>query len=106
MEILEAGHLVKDDRWYPLDSQSATEICRLLAKYNARLGERASLQMYLAMRQTGLGAALEESPLNALSFVTASDAIPQRVNAVLYPYQLDGWGWCRFIASEGLGGTG
>lgn len=104
MEILEAGHLVRDDRWYPLDSQSAKEIRQLLPKYNARLGERASLQMYLAMRQTGLGGAPDESPLNALSFVTSSDAAPQRVNAVLYPYQLDGWRWCRFIVAEGLGG--
>ena len=104
VEILEAGHLVRDDRWYPLDTQSAAEIRKLLAKCNAQLGKQASLQMYLAMRQAGLGAAPNEGPLNALSFVAVSDATPKRVNAVLYPYQIDGWRWCRFIAAEGLGG--
>ncbi|MGL3210526.1 DEAD/DEAH box helicase [Bradyrhizobium sp. BR 1433] len=101
---LDAGHLVSDDRWYPLDGQSAAEIRGLLATYKAHPGERVSLQMYLAMRQAGVEAEGDTRALGALSFLTPSDAKPQNVTATLYPYQLDGWRWCRFIAAEGLGG--
>ncbi|UPJ54966.1 DEAD/DEAH box helicase [Bradyrhizobium sp. 192] len=101
---LDAGHYVSDDRWYPLDSQSAAEIRQLLLKNKAQPGERVSLQIYLAMRQAGVVPEGDARPLVALSFLTPSDAKPQNVNATLYPYQLDGWRWCRFIAAEGLGG--
>jgi SNF2 family DNA or RNA helicase len=101
---LDAGHIVCDDRWYPLDAQSAAEIRELLAKNKARPGERVSLQMYLAMRQSGVEPEVDVRPLGALSFLTPSDATPQHVNATLYPYQLDGWRWCRFVSAEGLGG--
>jgi SNF2 family DNA or RNA helicase len=101
---LDAGHFVSDDRWYPLDVQSAAEIRQLLTRNKAHPGERVSLQMYLAMRQAGLAPEADTHPLGALAFLTPSDATPKNVNATLYPYQLDGWRWCRFIAAEGLGG--
>jgi SNF2 family DNA or RNA helicase len=101
---LDAGHFVSDDRWYPLDGQSAAEIRQLLANTKAQPGDRVSLQTYLAMRQAGFDADTDEHPLGALSFLTPSDATPTGVNGTLYPYQLDGWRWCRFIAAEGLGG--
>ncbi|HEV2155807.1 DEAD/DEAH box helicase [Bradyrhizobium sp.] len=101
---LDAGHFVSDDCWYPLDGSSAAEIRQLLVKNKAHPGERVSLQMYLAMRQAGVEPEGDTRPLGALSFLTPSDAKPQNVNATLYPYQLDGWRWCRFIAAEGLGG--
>ena len=103
-QALDAGHFVTDNRWYPLDVQSADEVRGLLLKNRAQPGERVSLQMYLAMRQAGIEPEADARPLGALSFLTPSDATPKNVNATLYPYQLDGWRWCRFIAAEGLGG--
>jgi SNF2 family DNA or RNA helicase len=101
---LGAGHFVSDGHWYPLDAHSAAEIRQLLAKNKAHPGERVSLQMYLAMRQAGVETEADARPPGALSFLTPSDAKPSNVDAVLYPYQLDGWRWCRFVAAEGLGG--
>src|SRR5258708_4850815 len=37
---LDAGHFVRDDRWYPLDAQSAAEIRQLMARNKAHPGER------------------------------------------------------------------
>ncbi|WFU31305.1 SNF2-related protein [Bradyrhizobium brasilense] len=104
IRALDAGHFLYDGRWYPLDGQSAAEIRQLLTKNKMHPGERVSLQMYLAMRQAGFEAGGDTRPPGALSFLTPSDATPQNVHATLYPYQLDGWRWCRFIAAEGLGG--
>lgn len=103
-EALDAGHFVSDDSWYPLESQSVAEIRQLLLKNKANPGERVSLQMYLAMRQAGVEPEADARSPDPLSFLSPSDAKPKKVDATLYPYQLDGWRWCRFIAAEGLGG--
>jgi SNF2 family DNA or RNA helicase len=104
LENLEAGHTVTGERWFPLEMQSCDEAAAFLRKYDVHLGERISLRVYLALKNAGPDFFADDYQLSAMSFLTKSDEVPKGVNAVLYPYQLDGWRWSRFIISEGLGG--
>ncbi|MGN6120552.1 MAG: DEAD/DEAH box helicase [Rhodanobacter sp.] len=107
MTDLERGHVVVGGNWFPVDAPLAAEVIALLADTVAVVGP-CSLQTFLRLRKAAAeGQPVEDlignSPLSPLAFTPSSEEVP-RVNATLYPYQLAGWRWLRFIRSEGLGG--
>lgn len=104
-EVLQAGHIVIDNRWYALEKQSAAEVTEFLTRNKVTLGDRVSLKVYLALQKAGSDLFAAEGNRTALSFLTEQAGIPKHVNATLYPYQLDGWRWSRFIIGEHLGGV-
>lgn len=106
---LERGHHVADGVWYPVDPASAKEVSELLRTAGATTGPAQSLKGFLAIRKAAAqGGAVEdglaELPISPLAFAPATDDVPAGVNATLYPYQLSGWRWLKFLLAEGLGG--
>lgn len=107
MADLGRGHVVVGGNWFPIDAEVAGEIAALLDHTGATLGP-CSLQAFLRLRRAAAeGGPVEDliggTPLSPMVFTPNSEDVPG-VNATLYPYQLDGWRWLRFIRSEGLGG--
>lgn len=104
LELLDAGHLIVGDRWYPLEAQSLAEVRDFLRQHSIQPGDPASLKIYLALRKAGEELYAGENALPAMTFVPEDRSAPRGIEASLYPYQLDGWRWCRFVLSEGVGG--
>lgn len=104
-DILRAGHVITGDRWYALERQSVAEVTAFLTTNKAELGDRVSLKVYLALQKAGNDLFSAQGSRTALSFITEMAPAPKHVNATLYPYQLDGWRWSRFIIEEHLGGV-
>lgn len=106
---LERGHVIQDGMWYPIDSPACTEIAKLVRDSVGELGPVQSLKSLLLARKAAakggpvddLTAALSLSPC---AFIPKGDDTPNGVNASLYPYQLLGWRWLKFLLSEGSGG--
>ena len=104
------GHAVHEDTWYPVSPEHTETLASLIA--DAGLGPPvrppSSLRQCLALRK----AAAEGKPvvdrlpdrvlLNLRS--TDGDDRPAGVAASLYPYQIDGWRWLRFLIGEHAGG--
>ncbi|WP_103174921.1 DEAD/DEAH box helicase [Paracoccus sp. SY] len=106
---LERGHHVAKGIWYPVDPASAGEVLELLQAADATTGPARSLKGFLAIRKAAIqGGVVEdglaEMPISPFAFALASDDVPAGVNATLYPYQLSGWRWLKFLLAEGLGG--
>jgi SNF2 family DNA or RNA helicase len=103
---LERGHVVVSGSWFPIDTSAGSGIITLLSEANSELGA-CSLQTFLRMRKLDGEGLVEDligdKKISPLAFIPQSDDVP-RVSATLYPYQLAGWRWLRFIRSEGLGG--
>lgn len=105
--ILAGGQVVFEGVWYPIERQSAEEVTGFLDKYGVTPGRPLSLRAYLDLRQQSGGILTdgEGSIGAALSFIPPDTNAPRGVNAILYPYQLDGWRWVRFVLEEKLGGV-
>lgn len=106
---LERGHIVVDNVWYPIEPSAGTEVLELLNRTGIELGQARSLRAFLALRKAAsAGAPVEDrlgaDALSAMAFVPPADQTPIGVEATLYPYQLAGWRWLRFLLSEGIGG--
>ena len=104
---LERGHVTVAGNWFPIDAVISRDINTLLADTSAELGI-CSLQTFLRMRKVASedGAVedlIGDRTISPLAFIPSGEDLP-RVNATLYPYQLAGWRWLRFIRAEGLGG--
>lgn len=106
---LQRGHHIADGVWYPIDPSLSKEVLELLLNAGSNLGPAHSLKGFLAIRRAAAqgGPAkdnLSELPISPLAFALASDGVPAGVNATLYPYQLSGWRWLKFLLAEGMGG--
>jgi len=104
---LARGHVALGDTWYPIDAVVSSEIAELLKDASAALGA-CSLQTFLRMRTMAAADGpvedlIGDRSVSPLAFTPSGDDQP-RVDARLYPYQLAGWRWLRFIRAEGLGG--
>lgn len=106
---LERGHHVLNGIWYPIDSSTRNDVLELMQTTGAGLGPARSLRTFLAVRKAAAaGGAVEdqlmEEAISPIAFTPAGDEVPAGVNATLYPYQLSGWRWLKFLMGEGLGG--
>lgn len=103
---LRRGHVVAGDTWFPIEAASAEEALHLLARAGATPGPIESLPAFLTIRKS-IGVVedlIGDRTVSPLAFLPPGSDEPN-VRATLYPYQLSGWRWLRFIRSEGLGGV-
>lgn len=105
---LERGHVILDGTWYPIDSQTGSEVAELLRDAGGELGPVQSLKSFLHVRKAAaaggpvddIAATLCISPC---AFIPTGDDKPNGVDANLYSYQILGWRWLKFLLSEGSG---
>ncbi|MDB5526060.1 MAG: Non-specific serine/threonine protein kinase [Rhizobium sp.] len=106
---LERGHKVAESVWYPIEPTASAEILELVKRTGVALGTAASLKAFLAVRKAaGAGASINDRTadraISPLAFTPSGDDVPVGVNATLYPYQITGWRWLKFLLAEGVGG--
>lgn len=106
---LERGHKVAEGVWYPIEPAAGAEIRQLVQSTGLSLGAAASLKAFLAIRKAaGAGASIEDRTsdraISPLAFAPSGDDVPAGVQATLYPYQISGWRWLKFLLAEGVGG--
>jgi SNF2 family DNA or RNA helicase len=106
---LERGHTVLDGIWYPIDPDAAAEMLGLLRGAGMTLGPIHSLRALLSLRRAAMdGSAVNDcltnSLISPLAFGSLQGNVPNGIDGVLYPYQLTGWRWLKFLLAEGVGG--
>ena len=106
---VERGHHISAAIWYPVDQAAGKEVLELLRQGGNGLGPASSLKGFLAIRRAAAeGRAVEDrliaQQISPLAFAPSDDDTPSGVKATLYPYQLSGWRWLKFLLAEGLGG--
>ncbi len=109
-EAVQCGHGVHQGAWYPLSPSDCEAISALLAEINWSEDTPAptTLRQCLAIRRAAADGApvVDQLPDDILLNLSSlsGDERPQGVAASLYPYQVHGWQWLRFIMSEQAGG--
>ncbi|KRP95942.1 serine/threonine protein phosphatase [Pseudomonas lactis] len=106
---LERGHTIADGVWYPIEPVTSAEVLEILHGTGSTVGPARSLRAFLAIRKAAAAGGpvedrMAEQPISPLVFAPATDDAPAGINAKLYPYQLAGWRWLKFLLAEGLGG--
>ncbi|MGR9127889.1 DEAD/DEAH box helicase [Rhizobium leguminosarum] len=109
LDDLERGHKVAEGVWYPIEPTASAEILELVRKTGVTLGVAGSLKAFLAIRKAaGAGRSIEDRTadraISPLAFAPPGDDVPAGVHATLYPYQIAGWRWLKFLLAEGVGG--
>ena len=104
------GHSVCDGVWRPISSTDSSEIRKLLSVIGLDLGAPApsSLRQHLELRRAAADGLPVEIRLPDDAMLDVSqpdeDCVPEGITATLYPYQLHGWRWLRFVVAENVGG--
>lgn len=106
---LERGHAILNSTWYPIDPTTGTEVAELLRDAGGELGPIRSLRSFLHVRKAAAAAGPVDDltatlSISACAFIPRGDDTPNGIEASLYPYQLLGWRWLKFLLSEGNGG--
>jgi len=105
-----SGHAVVNGTWYGIEQGSLQELRSVLAHAGVKdLEHVGTLGSLLALKgAASKGLSLEDTlPIGsdaALRFVPEDTGTPDRISATLFPYQLDGWRWLKFVIGEGIGG--
>ena len=109
-EAVRHGHVVHDGTWHPISAADMHSINTLLRDLglDPDAPDPTTLHQCLALRRAAANGEpvldrLGDDVLLNLSSVESS-ARPAGINATLYPYQVRGWQWLRFIISEQAGG--
>lgn len=108
---LARGHVVHEGTWYPGYPSNVEEVAILLkeAGYQQEAGSVQTLKGFLNLKKAAIegGPVIDRLPDDALKKLLVEGADigkPAGIDAELYPYQVDGWRWLRFIIHEHLGG--
>ena len=109
-EAVRHGHVVHEGTWHPVSPADMDAIAALLRDLglDPETPIPTTLRQCLALRRTAanggpvINQLCDEVLLNLSS--SDRDARPEGITASLYPYQLRGWQWLRFIISEQAGG--
>lgn len=109
-EAVRHGHVVHEGTWYPVsvtDTQTITTVLRD-AGLDPDAPDLTKLHQCLALRRAAANGEpvldrLTDDVLLNLSSIDRA-AVPDGIDATLYPYQIRGWQWLRFIISEQAGG--
>lgn len=106
---LERGYKIVEGIWHPVEPAAAREVLDLLSNTGAHIGPAYSLRAFLAVRKACAdGGAVDDQmagkAISPLVFTVSTDDVPIGISAILYPYQLAGWRWLKFLLAEGIGG--
>ena len=109
-EAVQHGHVVFCGTWHPVsptDTNSINILCRDLDVDPAK-PDLMTLHQCLSLRRAAANGepVVDRLPQDALLDLSSIDggARPEGITATLYPYQVRGWQWLRFIISEQAGG--
>lgn len=107
---MERGHKVAEGVWYAIEPAASAEILELMGETGVALGAAGSLKAFLAIRKAaGAASSIEDRTagrvISSLAFAPSGDDVPVGVQATLYPYQISGWRWLKFLLAEGVGGV-
>ena len=109
-EALEAGHIILGDTWYPLSLGDVSELRDFMASIGGvDNGRVTSFRSLLALKQNSCSEnalirdETDHDAISALQYVPKSEGSPRGIDATLYPYQLEGWNWLRFLIGQGVG---
>lgn len=102
------GHVVRERVVFPLSPDGVVEVVSILTEADAALGPLSFRQAIALRKLAGEGRAVDDrigvfAP-SMFGIDVVNDAVPAGVVAKLFPYQLDGWRWLRFLAQNGVGG--
>lgn len=109
-EVLRTGHVVANGTWYSVHDSSLAELRAQLEGAGVDDPDHVrTLGGLLALKSAAATGDLVEDRLPSgsdatLRFVPSDAGVPKGVAATLYPYQLDGWRWLKFVIGEGIGG--
>ena len=108
-KALRRCHIVHDNTWYPGSTENAEAILSLLDKAGVSHDGPRTLKEYIALKKAAAEGGpiidrLSDDILKKLQFSHDDKNKPNGIVAKLYPYQVDGWKWLRFIVHEQLGG--
>ena len=105
------GHVVNKNTWFPLDPSSPSDTQDLLHKFDVDIdtGEIKTFRGIINLRKEALKVGLtvdnlSDDALKKVIFERTKISTPIGINAILYPYQCDGWRWINFVIQEQLGG--
>lgn len=106
------GHLVHEGTWYPVSADDADAIMSLLNETG--LAELpvpcpSTLRQCLTLRKAAAEGepVIDRLPDDALMNLSETEAgrKPSGIAASLYPYQVHGWQWLRFLMAGNAGGV-
>lgn len=107
-EAVRHGHVVHQGTWYPLSPADTDSVTDLLRDLGLNLDEpNATLNQCLALRRAAANGepVLDRVTDDALLGLAANDlSSPEGIRGTLFPYQVRGWQWLRFIIGENAGG--
>lgn len=103
---LKADHVMIDDTWYPFIPGAKNEIEDILTSIGLNSTGNIKLKQYFQLIKSGSDLLIDVtgSIKDEISNYGEPDDKPTGVKADLYPYQLNGWRWLRFMQKENIGG--
>ena len=109
-EAIQNGHSVYQDTWYPISFVDSDAITTVLteAGLSVETTDPITLRQCLALRRAAAEGypVVNQLPDESLIDLSAAapDEKPKGIVGSLYPYQIHGWQWLRFIMLEQAGG--
>lgn len=109
-KALNTGHLVRQNKWMPVDANLSRELLELLDEGKLSFGPIKSLKEFLFLIKVApenkhlLSEAFSINDIPTEYFLPLDSVPPCGIQAILYDYQLSGWKWLKYIVAEGLGG--
>ncbi|MCP8939919.1 DEAD/DEAH box helicase [Alsobacter sp. SYSU M60028] len=108
--VLHSGHVVANGSWYSIEQSSLDELRALLTEAGVDdTGRVLTFGGLLALKSAASKGLAVEDVLPSgseatLRFVPPESGSPAGISATLFPYQIDGWRWLKFVIGEGIGG--
>ena len=106
-----SGQVIHNGTWFPAEKNSLDSILTILknSTFDLETGNIETLRGVLNLKKAALNGESIIDNLTGDSYQNLFlDKIyntkPKGLNAKLYPYQIDGWRWLKFISHEQLGG--
>lgn len=109
LTALQHGHVVVGNTWYPLAPDEVEELRAILSDIEADESRRIqSFHALLTLKQLAATESLildrtTADAVSALRYVPRGEGAPNGITASLYPYQLEGWNWLRFLMGQRVG---
>ncbi len=106
--VIEFGHVVRDGVVFPFSPEGTEAVASVLMEAHVALGLMSFTQAIALRKLAGEGRPVDDRigdfERSMFGVNVEDDAVPAGVVAKLFPYQLDGWRWLRFLAQNGVGG--
>ncbi len=109
-EAIHRGHVVHEGTWHPVSPADAQSVATLLGNIglDTAVPVPLTLRQCLALRRAAANGepVVDQLSDDALSNLSPDDpnTRPDGIAATLYPYQIRGWRWLRFLVSQRAGG--